>query len=332
MAVINTINTLSQVSTLSNPQDTSAPYSFQDWKIRNANIPPGELYTLYTAYLKDWYIRRDVSSVVSVNFVKEYYKIFLKTLGLAPRNEEESILFNNVDFNNDLSLQSAIVGYARRLKDIAVYLANKRNDVYYSKLKNNLVGTELSLERLFYSYLLNAFTRKLTPDGLITTSFVITSPEILTSLPYLNSIAETFNIEIEEIYDTNNYFDRDPSVPITTYTTIASGTPQALYSAGSYSIPEEYLIVNIISSVAIMSNITNDLASAPTYFTFIADGVTTTFPLSNVTSSRASDYQVSIEGVTQTPNNSYTISVVNQSITFSEPPPIAGVIVVVIRY
>jgi hypothetical protein len=331
MAVINTINTLSQVNTLFTVDDTTAPYNFQDWKIRNSNISPGELYTLYTAYLKAWYIRRDVSNVVSTNYVKEYYKTFLKTLGLAPRNEQESILFNNVDLNNDLSLQAAIVGYARRLKDIAVYLANKRNDVYYSKLKNNLVGTDTSLERLFYSYILNAFTRKITPDGVITTSFVISSPDILTSLPYLNTIAETFSIQIEEIYDTNNYFDRDPSVPISNYTSVAPGIPGALYSASNYNIPEEYLIVKAIEGVAI-ANVTSMTSTKPTYFTFLGDDFTSTFSIPGVTSSRASDYQVSIDGVLQTPNDSYTVSATNQTITFDGAPPINCVIVIVIRY
>lgn len=331
MAVINTINTLTQVNTLATPQDTFAPYNFQEWKARNSNIPPGELYTLYTAYLKAWYIRRDVSSTISTNYVKEYYKTFLKVLGLAPRNAEESLLFDNVEIDNDLSLQSVIVGYARRLKDIAVYLANKRNDVYYSKLKNNLTGTEISLERLFYSYILNAFTRKITPDGIITTSFIISSPSILTSLPYLNTISSNFSIQIEEIYDTNNYFDRDPSVPISNYTSIAPGVPQALYTASSYNIPEEYLIASTIESVA-TTNAISMTTTLPTYFTFIGDGNTTSFSLSNISSSRASDYQVSIEGIVQTPDNSYAISAINQTIVFSEAPPPNAIIVIVIRY
>lgn len=331
MAVINTINTLSQVSTLATPEDVSTPYTFQEWKLRNSNIPPGELYTLYTAYLKAWYVKRDVSSTVSIDYVKKYYKTFLKTLGLAPRNAQEEILFNNVEIDNDLSLQSVIVGYARRLKDITVYLANKRNDIYYTKLKNNLVGTETSLERLFYSYILNAFTRKLTPDGIITTSFIISNPDILTSLPYLNTIASTFSIQIEDVYDTNNYFDRDPSVRVSNYTSIAPGTPEALYNSSSYSIPEEYLIASVVGATAIANAI--DMATTlPTYFTFIGDGNTTSFSLSNITSSRASDYQVSIEGVVQTPDDSYTVSTTNQTITFTEAPPVNGIIVIVKRY
>lgn len=330
MAVFNTINTLTNTTSLSGARDINAPYNFQDWKARNSNISPGDLTNQYNAYLKGWYTNRDVANVISIDYVKNYYKTFLRTLGVTSRTASEKELFENVEIEDSTSLQSVIVGYARRLKDIAVYIANKRNSVYYSKLKNNLTGTSTSLERLFYNYILTAFTRKITPDGVIT-SFIITSPDILESLPYLNTITSNFNIQIEEVYDTSNYFDRDPSVPISNYATIATGIPEALYSAGSYSIPEEYLIANVIQSVAI-ANSTSMATTLPTYFTFTGDGSTTTFTLSNITSSTASDYQVSVEGIIQAPDSSYTISSTNQNILFSEAPPLNSIIVVVKRY
>lgn len=330
MAVFNTINTLTNTISTSGSKDTSAPYSFQDWKQRNSNIPPGDLFNQYNAYLKSWYTIRDVSNVVSINYVKDYYKTFLKTLGITARTAAEKELFENVEIDNDTSLQSVIVGYARRLKDITVYLANKRNDIYYSKLKNNLIGTSTSLERMFYYYILTAFTRKITPDGIIN-SFIITSPDVLTSLPYLNTIASNFNIQIEEVYDTSNYFDRDPSVPISNYTTVAPDTSEALYNATIYSIPEEYLISSAVTAVA-TANSTSMATTLPSYFTFVGDGTTTTFALSNITSALASDYQVSVEGIIQTPNTSYTISSINQNVLFSEAPPSNGIIVIVKRY
>lgn len=330
MAIFNTINTLTNTFSLSGAKDINNPYNYQEWKSRNSNIPPGDLNNQYTAYLKGWYAIRDVTNVVSINYVKDYYKTFIKTLGITARTTAEKELFENVIIDDNTSLQSVIIGYARRLKDITVYIANKRNDIYYSKLKNNLIGTSTSLERLFYNYILTAFTRKITPDGIIT-SFIITKPDILESLPYLSTISNIFNIQIEEVYDTSNYFDRDPSVPISNYATIATGIPEALYSAGSYSIPEEYLIANVIESVA-TANSTLMATTLPTYFTFTGDGSTTTFTLSNITSSTASDYQVSVEGIIQAPDSSYTISSTNQNILFSEAPPLNSIIVVVKRY
>jgi len=331
MPVFNTINTLASATSVSGGGDISQPYSFQDWRARNNSISPVDATAQYNAYVTGWYLNQSLSNAVSVNFVKNYYINFLQILGITARTSQEQKFFTSVDINDDISLQATIIGYARKLKDVAVYLANKRNSVVYTKLKSNLTGTSTSLERLFYNYLLTAFTRKITPDGIITTSFAITDPDILTSLPYLNVISGNFSIEIQELYDTSNYFDRDPTMPISTYATVASGTPEALYTAGEYSIPEEYLIASVIEAVA-TANSLSMTTTLPTYWTFISDGATTTYTLTGITSFRASDYQVTVNGVTQTPDNSYTINVLNQTITFSNPPPPGNVILIVIRY
>jgi len=330
MATFNTINSLAQPVTITTGTDTTQPYNFQDWKARNTNIPIGNAFEVYSLYVKNWYINRDTNNVAAINYVAQYYQTFLQSLGVTARTAAEAELFNNVVITDQFSLQSTIVGYARKLKDVAVYLANKRNSIVYSKLKSNLNGTAVSLERMFYSYILTAFTRKITPDGIITNSFVITNPDILNSLPYLSTIAGGFNIEIQEVYDTSNYFDRDPSVSISTYTTVASGTPAALYEAGEYSIPEDYLIASVIGTVA-TTNISS-MATTPTYFTFTGDGSTTTFTISNIISALASNYQVTIDGIVQTPDTSYSISTQNQTITFTEVPPTGSIIVIVLRY
>ena len=331
MPVFNTINTLTSATNITGSGDTSKPYSFQEWKARNNNITSSELSAQYNSYITNWYVNKGLSNAISVNYVKDYYITFLKTLGITARTPEEQSFFNAVDLTDNISLQSTITGYARRLKDIAVYLANKRNHVVYAKLKNNLTGTSTSLERMFYSYILTAFTRKQTPDGQIINGFVITNPDILTSLPYLSSISNAFDVKIEELYDTGNYFDRDPSIPINTYTTVTPGTPETLYTAGEYSIPEDYLIAQVVAAVA-NTNTLSMATTLPTYWTFVSNGATTTYTLSNITSSHASNYQVTVDGVTQTPDTSYSISIQNQTITFSEPPPTGNTILIVKRY
>jgi hypothetical protein len=330
MPVFNTISTLTSATNIVGGGDTSQPYSFQSWKIRNNGITAADLNAQYNSYVTNWYVNKGISNAVSVDYVKNYYKTFIQTLGITARTPQEQLFFNAVDINNDLSLQATIVAYARRLKDISVYIANRRSHISYSKLKNNLTGTGVSLERLFYSYILTAFTRKITPDGIILNGFTITNPDILTSLPFLNTISTQFNVEIEELYDTNNYFDRDPSVSINTYTTVTPGVSSAFYIAGEYSIPQEYLIAQVIAAVA-TTNTLSMATTLPTYWTFTSDGVTTTYTLSNITSSRASDYQVTIDGIVQTPDSSYFISLLNQTLTFNDIPPIGNIILIVKR-
>jgi hypothetical protein len=332
MPIFNTINSLTTTSS-SNGQDVTQPFSYQEWIARNSNIPATETYAQYNLYVQNWYINSAIANTAGVNAVQNYYKAFLKSLGVTARNNYESELFNNVNFDDPLSIQSAITGYARKLKDIAIYLANTRNHLTYTKLKNNLTGTTLSLERLFYNFLLTSFTRKTTPDGLIT-SFVVTDPNILQYLPYLTTIAPVFNIEIQELYDTNEYYDLQLTDVASVSGTVSIGTniavPADVYNSGQYDIPIDYLIASVISSVA-TTNILSMATTLPTYFTFIGDNRTTTFALSNITSSTASDYQVTIDGIVQTPDSSYSVSAQNQTITFSAPPPINTTIVIVIR-
>ena len=338
MALFNTINTISNTNSTVNNTDIMQPYSYREWSLRNSEINPTNAYNQYEAYVRTWYLNNTVSNSAAVSAVQTYYIQFLQSLGVTAHTPYEQQLFNNVSFTNNLSIQAAIVGFARRLKDITVYIANTRNNIVYSKLKNNLIGTALSLERLFYNYILTAFTRKITPDGTITTSFVITNPSILTSLPYLTSVNTAFSIEMVELYDTNEYFDNDPTYS-TGYAIISAGLPAALYSAGNYSSPEAYLITNTLAALATASVSATTTASTSgtgttstnaAYFVFTGDGVTTTFQLSNITNPAASSYQVTIDGIVQIPNTSYTISVLNQTVTFSGPPPSGTTIVVLV--
>lgn len=250
MASSTLITAATNTVTTATAGDKVKPYSFQDWKTRNENVATNDAFKLYTNYVRNWYINNNEQQVKAIDAVKKYYKNFLLEIGIAPRTPAEKIFFENVVIDNDTSLQAVIVAYARRMKDIAVYLANKRNQIGYTKLKYNLVGTNVSLERLFYTYLLNAFTRKTTANASIVTSLTITDPNILNALPLLPDISKTFTIEIQELYDTSNYLDRDPNVSPSKYIQQEPGVSADLYTSGDYDIPIDYLIAEVISAAA----------------------------------------------------------------------------------
>ena len=104
--------------------------------------------------------------------------------------------------------------------------------------------------------------------------------------------------------------------------------PNLVVQAGKNYIATRMIGTSNATAVATTNSISM-ATTLPTYFTFTGDGSTTTFTLSNITSSTASDYQVSVEGIIQAPDSSYTISSTNQNILFSEAPPLNGIIVVV---
>lgn len=67
---------------------------------------------------------------------------------------------------------------------------------------------------MLYDYILRSFTK--------TENFITQVPAspLEAFFPELSSVKDNFFIEIEELYDTNNYLDSDPSVPVTDYVNV----------------------------------------------------------------------------------------------------------------
>ena len=339
MPVVN-IQSLTKPTTLIEEVDTGNPYSFQEWKLTHTNIDYKSQIEQYNTYLKDWYKRRSTKPEVINLYVKNLYINFLKQLGLTARNAEEQQFFSTVNFEDNLDIQTAISFYARKLKDVSRYLAERRNSVVYTKLKSNLLGTGNYLERLFYNYILSVYTQR--PDS-NKTGLIITNGDLVEYLPNLQDITEAFSIEIEELYDTVNYLDRDPSVNISNYTTFAANTSAILYETSYYEVPAEYILGLIIDALEAANtlnpcygvsgfagtDINNTEMAQSNVYVYTGDSSSTTFALNGITNSNASAYRVSIDGLLQTPNSAYTISVQNASITFSEPVPASAEITIV---
>lgn len=339
MPVFN-INDLTKPTAATKETDTGNPYSFQEWKARHFNIDANAQIEQYNTYLKNWYKVNAAKTSTNISYIKKLYISFLKQLGLTTRNDEEKEFFKSVDYTDNLDLQAAIIYYARKLKDISRYLAERRNSIVYSKLKYNLQGTSGYLERLFYNYILSVYTQR---ANLNNAGLVITNGDLVPYLPNLNDISDSFSIEIEELYDTKNYFDRDPSVDISNYTSFTNGISAKLYETSFYEVPAEYLLGLIIDALAAANNISpcygvtgfvgTDVSAATTtqsnVYTFTGDEFTTTFPLPGITEKDNSLYRVSIDGITQTPGTAFTISVENEVITFNGAPPFKTDILVI---
>ena len=339
MPVIN-IQSLAKPTGLTLETDTGNPYSYQQWLQNNNNIDNKLQVSQYNVYLQNWYKNRANTPAGQLLYVKNLYINFLQQLGLSTRNPEEQQFFSNVNFSDDLDLQTAITYYARKLKDVSRYLAEQRNSIVYSKLKYNLIGTSDYLTSLFYSYILNVFTIKPDPSKVI-----ITNGDLLQYLPNLNDITDSFSVEVEELYDTANYLDRDPSVDISQYTTFAAGTSAQLYETSFYEVPSEYILNLIIQALQaantlnpcygvsgfVGSTVSNNniMATMSNVYVYNGDGQSTSFPLNSITNTNISLYRVTIDGLVQTPGMAYTISVPNHNITFTGVPPSNSEIVIV---
>lgn len=195
--------------------DTS-PLSYKDWLLRNVGVLTGKENLQYENYVKQWY--KDKSEEIpTATSIKTDYINLIKQLTIAFKTEADALWGSDINFDDPDELEQIIPFYASKLKEIAIYLINKREAIRRAKLKYNMTGTYPALERIFYEYLLKAFTKRPFPGNEYITN--ITDVSTLNTIPELSAVKSNFQITIEELYDDASYFDRDPSLPVSSYFT-----------------------------------------------------------------------------------------------------------------
>jgi hypothetical protein len=203
------IDALSKGQKAQTAQDYETPYSFKQWKDRNVGTIASEEYNQYQEYLRNWYQSRfdpqDIENLLKNDFIE-----LIKSLKLVMRDDELNKWIEDINFDDPLEVSEAIPYFARKLKEIAIYLVNKRESIKKAKLKYNMAGATNSLEYLFYEYLLKAFTQR---------DYVLNIPEqgVWSTLPQLSGVKDGFQIFVEELYDDTSYFDKDPTLPVSGY-------------------------------------------------------------------------------------------------------------------
>lgn len=196
------IEALSNNSKLSPMGDLERPYSFREWYSTRTNIIAGQEYVLYNQYLTDWYSSRKESSISTTIDTQEVY---LNILNQLQTSFSDELLQQPLDLNDPGEIINRLPEYAKKIKDIARYFILKRESIKRAKLKYNMVGTNQAIECLLYEYLLKAFTKN-----------EINNNNSISNLPEL-SASQNLQITIEELYDDNSYFDRDPQLPTSAY-------------------------------------------------------------------------------------------------------------------
>lgn len=236
--------------------DTNQPYNYLEWKKRAGIIKPDQLFNAYNDYVRTWYNKRNVvRSVPSSHVLKQEYIKLLKQLTLSFTDDEETRFLTNLDYDNDVDLAIAVPYFARQLKQVVIYLAQKRETAKATKLKYSMTGTSQAIEKVLYQHLLTAFTKKKYATR-------IYDPEFYAVLPQLSAVNSYLSVEVEELYDESNYFDRDTAVSLSAYTAnndfefvnaiLTSAVVSQLegtsnYSASATDIQEKYLGVMHLS-------------------------------------------------------------------------------------
>lgn len=231
----NIQQTAGSTNTISN-DDSRTPFGFSDWYSRNVGVIPGKEKAQYEQYLLRWYSEREQNKTDATDQIQEDYTQLLEQISLVFHDEAEQDLAVDIDFTDRFELEQALPFYTRKLKEIAIYLVNKREAIKRAKLKYNQTGVRNALEKLFYEYLLKAFTRRQFPGNEYITQ--VSDVNYVSALPFLSAV-DNFQILVEELYDNSEYFDKDPTIGASTYYDLCASNVVPYLTAKGFS-PDEF--------------------------------------------------------------------------------------------
>lgn len=199
--------------------NTPSPLTYRQWLDYQDQRPKGTDFE-YISYLKTWYKRKSQNKNLLNNIEREEYVQLLKDLNFAFKNdlEEEDLFLKDIDYNKEEDLILTIPFFAKKLREIAQVINHKRESLKNTKSKYALVGSTQGLEDLMYNYMLKSFTKR--NDNLT----IVPLAKFHTVFPTLSSVNQNFYIEVEELYDFENYLGSDPTIDVSEYLNIENIT------------------------------------------------------------------------------------------------------------
>lgn len=177
--------------------DISNPLPFLTFiKIISVSFEPDSLQSYYNFYLKTWNSISTSKQDTDSQLIIDNYKNFLRELTLNYTTLEEKKFLSKIDFDDPYDLDIAMGFFSRKLKELASYYNDKRNDIKFNtirkKLKGTNFGSEKTITELTLSYL------KTLDDGKILYDYDLIKSQI--------------DIEVEELYDVYPlYFNQEPN-------------------------------------------------------------------------------------------------------------------------
>ena len=206
--------------------DSATPYNFRQWQSRNIGIISSNEFEQYNEYLKNWYIDRK-EEITSVDYIRAQYINLLIEINTIFRDTNLDWI-TEANLQDDWDLETVIHFYSRKLKEIAFHIISQREMVKKAKLRYNMVGANQALEKLFYEYILLTYTKR--PYSLVSPT-----ASAWECYPVLSDVSGKFQITIEELYDDEEYYDKNPNLSASEYFDLNS--PTLLDFIGTQNFP-----------------------------------------------------------------------------------------------
>lgn len=216
------VRSLNSLPNLTPPEDYLTPFSYQQWILRNTP-PVGTELALYKQYLLGWNANRYTKADFETDLKNDFVSL-IKSLTLLYDDQDPKSFLKDIDFSNKLEVEQVIPFCVEKLKEICIYLSKKRESLKKKVVRNSMIGTTASLDKVLYNFLLKSYTK-------YDKSVNITDTRVYDNLPYL-SACKDFRLLFEEFYDDSNYFDKDPTH---TYVETIPDTAKAFYESKGYT-------------------------------------------------------------------------------------------------
>lgn len=169
--------------------------SYKEWLVdveHSATL--SDPHASYLEYVNEWYDDTFDSTTTSESKENDYLS-FLLTLKLITTDDDILEYIDNLNYSNDSELKTAIPYFAMNLRDIAKYISIRRSRAKTVNKNYGYLGSNAGLKFDIYRTLLDAYV----------------SNSSLDSDDLLELIKDT-SIEIEELYDDNEYMDKSPDI------------------------------------------------------------------------------------------------------------------------
>lgn len=199
------LNNISEPKSLTYEKGNTRPFSFSEWISRHTGVSFNDAEKQYQKYLSDFYKVSQKQVDELNNKLKQDYINLLKRLQIIFQNDSEFERYKNIDFDSQTDLYLAIPFYAKKLKEIAQFYSKKRKELQNKKIEYNLVGSYDGLTKILHSNLISKFTKNQQ------TEFVNENP-LITQSPEYSSIMKDFSIQVEELYDTTDYYSLEDNI------------------------------------------------------------------------------------------------------------------------
>ena len=181
----------------------NTPVTFLSW-LESQNTVSAEFkdnFDRYQRYVQEWTEINKDKKTIDKDFFYSFYIDLLKEITLNFVTEEERRFLVNFDYTIEENLDIVLPFFIEKLKNICLFYSDKRE-----KLKENLSlspykGTNLFIKKIVKNLIVENYE----------SGYVIKKNEGKVSFPSLSAITKSLDVYIDEIYDDENYYNKDPN-------------------------------------------------------------------------------------------------------------------------